>query len=242
MKRPNKFFLYLTISLFLIQCGNSFTSVHSEKKFTICSDSLYIKPSREIDSLYYKNKIWEMDSIFGVKKFIIPKYRLQILIALSFYPELKDIQIDFAYKNINTTMQCQPTINSLLKNSKMEYIIYINNTKDFSGVLIDDVPFNAQIGLIGHEIAHVIDFEKGNRKDVISRGFDYLNESSKKEYEFFIDSLTIAYGLGWQLYDWSFFSLNNSKSSQEYKDFKKRVYMTPELILEQIKREKIYSE
>ena len=242
MKRPNKFFLYLTISLFLIHCGNSFNSVHSEEKYTKCSDSLYIKPVREIDSLFYKNKIWGMDSIFGVKKFIIPKYRLQILIALSFYPELKDVQIDFAYKNINTTMQCQPTINSLLKNSKMEYIIYINNNKEFSGVLIDDVPFNAQIGLIGHEIAHVIDFEKGNRQDVISRGFDYLNESSKKEYEFFVDSLTIAYGLGWQLYDWSYFSLNNSKSSQEYKNFKKRVYMTPELILEQIKREKIYSE
>jgi len=242
MKRPNKFFIYFAISLFLIQCGNSFTSVHSEKKHVILSDSLYIKPSREIDSLFYKNKIWEMDSIFGVKKFIIPKYRLQILIALSFFPELKDVQIDFAYKNINTTMQCQPTINSLLKDSKREYIIYINNNKDFSGVLIDDVPFNAQIGLIGHEIAHVIDFEKGNRKDVISRGLDYLNESSKREYEFFVDSLTIAYGLGWQLYDWASFSLNNSKSTQEYKDFKRRVYMTPELILEQIKREKIYAE
>ena len=66
MKRPNKFFFYLTISLFLIQCGNSFTSVHSEKTQTIWSDSLYIKPSREIDSLYYKNKMWKMDSVFGL--------------------------------------------------------------------------------------------------------------------------------------------------------------------------------
>lgn len=240
MKRPNIFliFLYLSLSLIFIQCSNNYTPVHSQEK----TDTLYIHPSREIDSLLYTNKIGEMDSLFGLNKSIIPQYRLQTLIALSFYPELKDVKIDFVFESINTTMQCQPTISSLLKKSKKEYIISVNDDLFFSGVLIDDVPFNAQIGLIGHELAHVIDFERSTLKDVISRGFDYLKESSKKEYEFFIDSLTIAYGLGWQLYDWSFFSLNNNISSQEYKDFKRRIYMTPDLISEQIKREKIYSE
>lgn len=199
-------------------------------------------PTKSIDSSFYKSNLLELERTFGQNKIIILKYQLQILIALSYFPELKDVQIDFAYKNINTTMQCKPAFNSLLKNANRKYKININKDLKFQDVLIDEVPFNAQIGLIAHEIAHIVDYESGKCKHVISRGFDYLKEASKKKYESTVDSITVAYGLGWQLYDWAYFSLNNSKSSQKYKDFKSRIYMSPDLILEQIKREERYSD
>ncbi len=242
MKNRHTPFLYFILSFFVLQYGPSFASVPNETKPINNTSHFSNMPTKEIDSAFYKSNMVELDSIYGQNKIIIPKYKLQILIALSYFPELKDVPIEFTYKKIGTTMQCKPTLKTLLKNTNRAYIININKNVNFSGVLIDNVPFNAQIGLIAHEIAHIIDYERGNGKHVISRGFDYLKESSKKEYESFVDSITVAYGLGWQLYDWAYFSLNNSKSSPKYKDFKSRVYMLPELILEQIKREEIYSE
>ena len=235
-----KLFKYITIiicfTVIIFQCGNSFGQNEIES-----SARAIIKPSKKIDSLFYKNKISELDSLHGNNKSFLPKYKLQCLIALSFYPELKSVNIDFTFKNINTTMQCQPVLSTLLKNDR-SYIIHINNKTSFNGLLIDDIPFNAQIGLIGHELAHVIDYEKGNKNHIISRGFDYLSENTKKKFEYFIDSLTINHGLGWQLYDWSNYSLNNNKSSEKYKSFKRKIYMTPAIILEQIQKNSIYNE
>lgn len=242
MNKIYKFLLFITLSFFLFQCSYKITSVHTDSKHKPHLGSFHVKPVKKADSILSGNKIKRMDSIFGHNKSIIPEYQLQILTALSFFPELIDVHIDFIHKKINTTMQCQPTFASIFKKSNRKYKISINNNADFAGILIDHIPFNAQVGLIGHELAHVIDFERGNRRDIILRGLDYLKESTKKQYEFFIDSLTIAHGLGWQLHDWSHFSLNNNISTPDYQDFKSRIYMTPHLILAQIGRESIYSE
>lgn len=242
MKNQQTLFLYLIISFFFMQYGHGWAAVSNGTKPIDHFDHFSNMPTKEIDTSFYKDNIVQLESVFGQNKTIISKYQLQILIALSYFPELKDVRIKFVYKKIKTTMQCKPTFKTLLKNTNREYVININKNESFSGVLIDDAPFNAQIGLIAHEIAHIIDYESGNRKHVMSRGFDYLKESSKKKYESTVDSITVAYGLGWQLYDWAYFSLNNSKSSQKYKDFKSRIYMSPDLILEQIKREERYSD
>ena len=58
----------------------------------------------------------------------------------------------------------------------------------------------------------------------------FVNQSCQKE----IDLKTIQRGLGWQLYDWSNFVLNDSNADAKYKEFKKETYMTPESILETI--------
>ena len=228
----------LFYSIFLLFNSNCLNDNYvSTEKFK----NFYIKPCREIKPDFNEEKIMEMEKLFGVNKSIIPRFKLQTLIALSFYPELRNMNIEFRYKEISTTMQCQPTISSILKKNKHKYIININNKKNFKGVLIDDVPFNAQIGLIGHEIAHIVDFEEDNKRKFLNRCFDYLKEKTKKEYESYVDLLTIKSGLGWQLYDWAFFSLNNSISTTKYKDFKSKIYMTPELISREIDLMEIYN-
>ena len=189
------------------------------------------EPKRYIDSSFCVKVKDTLFKKFGSNKFFIPKFRLQCLIALSYYPSLSDVHIDFTFSNISTTMECRPTPYSVIHNSlKKEYIIYINNDKNFEGVLLDNVPFNAQIGVIGHELAHIIDYENQNTIGIINRGLEYLSVETKKEYEHYIDSLTIRNGLGWQLYDWADFILNKSAASEEYKDFKRTTYMIPEQI------------
>jgi len=232
--------LSLALGSILFLCV-SISSLVREHEKNITNPTFANYPVRKIDSLTYSSHIINLQDSFGINKFIIPKYKLQCLIALSFYPSLKNIHIDFAHSSINTTMQCKPTINSLIKNSNnKEYVITINNNESFEGVLLKNVPFNAQIGVISHELSHIIDYEKKNTLGVINRGLDYLNDETKKEYEQYIDSLTISIGLGWQLYDWADYVLNKSKATQEYKDFKRKIYLTPELILNQIKKNPIY--
>lgn len=221
---------YLPISIF--QNNTSIQSIESHFIHT---------PVRHIDSLSSSKNIKSLQDSFGTNKFIIPKFKLQCLVALSYFPSLKNTHIDFVYSNINTTMQCKPTVNSVIKNNtNREYVITINNNASFEGVLLSEVPFNAQIGVIGHELSHIIDYESQNTKGIINRGFDYLSEDTKKEFEYYIDSLTITIGLGWQLYDWADFVLNKSKASSEYKDFKRRIYLTPEMILNQINKNSNY--
>jgi hypothetical protein len=179
-----------------------------------------------------------LNTLYGQNKKFIEQYKSQCLLALSFYPELHDVEINFLLSKESTTMACRPDIGSLLKN-KRTYNIFINNKSDFEGILLPDVPFNAQVGVIGHEIAHIVDYENRNLLGVIQVGIDYLNMERKQVCENYIDMLTIEKGLGWQLYDWAQYSMYDSpKATDKYKEFKRNIYLNPAQIEE---RMKVYS-
>ncbi len=100
-----------------------------------------------------------------------------------------------------------------------------------STILLEDVPFNAQIGLFGHELAHFMDYRNRSFGKVLGRLFSYTSNKRKAHFEKEIDSMTIACGLGWQLHAWSHYVLYESSASVQYKAFKKQVYLTPEEIV-----------
>jgi len=99
-----------------------------------------------------------------------------------------------------------------------------------SVILLSTVPFNARVGLFGHELAHFADYNSRSFFGVLGRMFAYSNKKGKEKFEKEIDSLTIERGLGWQLYDWSDFVLNHSNGSVSYKEFKRQIYLEPEEI------------
>lgn len=114
---------------------------------------------------------------------------------------------------------------------KRIYHVYINNKSQFKGILLEDVPFNAQVGVIGHELAHIVDYENKNIFQIIGTGIGYLFGGYKKRLEHRIDLMTIDHGLGWQLHDWAKFAMYDSKATPKYKLYKKKIYMGPEKIL-----------
>jgi hypothetical protein len=205
----------------------------------LCVDRIYYIDSKYSESVreYFENDIIDLDSLkklYGENKSFISSYEKQSLIALSYYPELQMVHIEFIFGNINTTMSCRPTFKSMLYGER-HYQIFINNNPEFEGILLQDVPFNAQIGVIGHEFAHVFDYETRSFTGVLQRGLNYLTRNGKKTYERSIDKLTIQKGLGWQLYDWADFSMYKSeKATDKYKDFKRDIYMSPEEIKAEI--------
>ncbi len=192
------------------------------RKGTRCS--LVFTPS-QLDSIERK---------FGASVVILPEYRKPILTALSYYPDLIGVPISFEYSEEATTMASRPKPFSLLT-SKRQYCIYINKKKDFEGILLADIPPEAQVGIIGHEIAHIAEYERRNLFGIIQLGTMYLTDKGKQSFEKETDRQTVERGLGWQLLEWAQYAMYDSpKASPAYKEFKRRIYMSPKEILEYI--------
>ena len=166
---------------------------------------------------------------YGKNKIFADEFVKPALIALSYYPELKDVPIEFKYSNEATTMAARPDPFSLITGRK--YLVLINHKKNFEGILLQDVPLNAQIGIIGHELAHIVDYQNHNLWGIAGIYFRYLDKNRRAFFEKEIDKATIARGLGWQLYDWATYStIANDYSSKAYIKFKQETYMHPERI------------
>ena len=43
--------------------------------------------------------------------------------------------------------------------SPRRYKIVINNNPQFKGIPFDSIPYNAAVGIVGHELAHIVEYE-----------------------------------------------------------------------------------
>lgn len=204
--------------LLLFFVGNNFAQQQAPRLF---SDQIM---SQQIDTLR---------SQFNYNKFFYEKYELQTLVALSFYPELKNTKISFRRRKLKTTMVARPKgMNVFRGKGKRHYIIYIN---DFPTAKIspDSVSFNAQIGVIGHELAHLVDYENISSLKILYIGLSYFNKKFRAKFERATDLRTINHGLLWQCYDFASYFHNSSIAPTEYINYKKKFYMSPKEIKEQ---------
>ena len=216
-------------------CSATFPPRFSSCKQLISSPFLNL---HYIDSIKYCTVIDSLELRYGQNKQIPEKYKLAILIALSYYPELLKTPIDFRECTIKTTLNARPTIGSLCFKSKLKrsYVVRINNSRKEGMITIDEVPFNASIGIFAHEFSHFVDYQNRNFGGVLQRLFAYTSKKRKAIYEKEIDSMTVVRGLKWQMYDWSYYAIFLSDASESYKLFKKETYLKPKEILEQIKQ------
>lgn len=183
---------------------------------------------REVSEEYNKDSL---KNIYGKNKEFISEYELQCLIALSNYPELVNAKISFRLADKESMAKTTITFFSIFNRRDKHFIIYINNNRDRTGVLLKDAPFNAQVGTIGHELAHAVDFKNKHILEMGLWGIKYLNKKHTIKIERKTDMATIEHNLGWQLYDFVDFVLNNSTANEEYKLFKKQNYLQPNEIL-----------
>lgn len=192
--------------------------------FPMLSASVFASGSMESGLPEYKMK-------YGKGKRIPEAIELPALIALSFYPELANTNIQFEYKTIKTTMSARPKWNCLV-NNKRNYIIYINNdTERTGGVSVNELSLNAQVGILAHELAHIADYESRSDLSLMRVGIYYkIFKHYHRKMERATDEIAIRHGLGEQLYDFSDYVLNHSNASPQYKEFKKKFYLTPDEI------------
>ena len=146
---------------------------------------------------------------FGQHKKFIPQFTLQSLIALSYYPELKNTHIRYIYKPTHSPLTTRPTIPSVLfKKSNRRFTITISDStvNKLEPILLKQMNFNEQVGVIGHEFGHASDFTKRNIFSMVGSGIGHIFSSHYIDrFEYRTDSICIAHGLGYQLLAWSTF-------------------------------------
>jgi hypothetical protein len=178
-------------------------------------------------------KIDSLMNVNGTNKEFLKGYELISLVALMHFPELKDTKIIFKSKSINSTMQAKPKgLNILRRKGKRKYVVIINTINP--KVPLDSISFNAKIGVLGHELAHIIDYENKNTWQIIGIGLRYGNQKYRAKFERATDQRTLDYGLKWQIYDFSTYVLKYNQNNPSYLEYKKKVYMTPDDILLQL--------
>lgn len=184
---------------------------------------------------------------FGNK--MIPKnIEKEALEALSFYPELAETAIEFKFKdNIKkSTMQAQPRFASFFKSKEnREYVILISRNIQIEGekFTMDDIPSDVKVGWIGHELGHVLDYSHRTNVGMLIFGIKYLFSSTHiKEVERAADTFAISHGMGDYILKTKNFILENADLSEKYKERIRRLYISPEEVMELINENKVHED
>jgi hypothetical protein len=193
--------------------------------------------------LYFTFSMISIAQINTENKVIPESIREEALTALSHFPELKDTEIIFQYKDRirKSTMQAQPTWASFLKpRDQRAYIILISKRIqiDNEELWIDDVPSDVMIGWLGHELGHVMDYRGRSGIGMLLFGAKYLfSKGHMKEVERAADIYAIQHGMGDYILKTKNFILDHADISERYKEKLRRIYMSPEEVMHHINDE-----
>ena len=80
------------------------------------------------------------------------------------------------------TMQARPDIWHLLI-GRRRYLILINDRPTNNGITLADIPFNGQLGIIAHEMCHILDYQHKSLWGIIKTGLMYLSDRHTETYE-----------------------------------------------------------
>lgn len=165
----------------------------------------------------------------------------EILKALSFYPELQKVPIDFVFKqNIKkSVMQAQPQIGTMFfRKEKWAYQIKISALFKLThtAIPIHQIPTDIMIGWIGHELGHIMDYHRRNIFGMIRFGYGYLFSTKYiRRAEKVADTFAVMHGLGYYIIETKNFILNHAELPEHYKQKIARLYLSPDDIVEQVK-------
>jgi hypothetical protein len=181
-------------------------------------------------------------SLLAYKKLLNIEDTNAIQIALNFYPELNNTRIKFIRKKARSPLSTRQSVfNIFRKKSKRIYIITISTktNKRIAPILLDSLSFNAQIGVLGHELSHVSAFAKMSAWQYAKFLLSQIKKANVDAAENQTDKRTIDHGLGYQLLDWSKEvrkKLNILKwGGSEIVSSEKERYMNPESIIDYMK-------
>ena len=171
--------------------------------------------------------------IIGNVKTVPDEFEKAALIALSAYPELKETKIEMLLTNSGAPMEASFKIISLFgarENRTYRILLNDNNSSEFDPILLRNLPFNAQIGILAHELGHIVYYEQLSTLQLGKWAIMYLiDEDFRAIHEKSTDLMPIYHGLGSQIYDYAYFIRHDSSAIQlykEYQSFADKYYLT----------------
>ena len=169
-------------------------------------------------------------------------FAMQIKSALLFYPELKNSRIKFRIKNVKSPLAARPTFWAIFqKPENRTYLITISKktSEKFMPILLKNLSFNAQIGVLGHELSHISFYNRQKGVYFIKLLFMQLNAKAMDNFENDTDKRCIVHGLGYQLLSWSTevrekLHIKTWKGVDYNATLQRERYMSPASILKEI--------
>lgn len=104
--------------------------------------------------------------------------------------------------------------------------------KTYEPILFHNLPYNAQIGVLAHELGHIVTYKEKTSFQVIGIAFKLLNTKFVDRFEYETDSIAIQHGMGYQLFGWSVF-VRKALKIEEWNGISNKGterYMNPETI------------
>jgi hypothetical protein len=146
-----------------------------------------------------------MKEKYGKYKVLPPGYEKIALYSLSFFPELENNRIHFKLRSKGAPLSTRPTWGGIFRSAgKRTYKVFINSGGDDRfGSIFRDASIPAQIGIIGHELSHIVNFAQKSSFGLMGIGISHLSKGYMDRFEFNTDSLAIAHGLGAYQKEWA---------------------------------------
>lgn len=186
---------------------------------------------------------YDWDSIadlVSVNKGFEHRFEKQAMIALSAYPELREVKINFVLTDGGAPMESSFELLTLLGNRKNRvYEIRLSDAEDsmFEGILMRNLPFDAQVGILAHELGHVLYYEQMSTMQIAKWGIMYLvSIDFRTTHEKSTDLIPIGRGLGAQLYHYAWYVRHQEENQSLYAkwgQFMDMFYLTDEEILQE---------
>jgi hypothetical protein len=143
---------------------------------------------------------------YAYHKVIPVEFRMPILKALTYFPELKNVHIRFVIKPAYTPLTTKPSFSSIFKtkNSRTYIVTISNRTIDtLSPLLFKNLTFDEKVGIMGHELSHVVDFDSKNLFQTIGNGAGHISGRFLDKMEYNTDLICLQHGLGKYLEQYS---------------------------------------
>jgi hypothetical protein len=151
------------------------------------------------------------DAVTYTNKQLPAGYEQETLTALSFFPELQDVKIKFRVKKSYATLKTKPAFLSMfMPKGHRTYVITISDKtiQKLMPITFENLPEAAKVGVIGHELSHVVDFSKKSTWQSFKVALGHLNKHYMDSLEFHTDRICIDHGLGKNLESWSSYIRN----------------------------------
>jgi hypothetical protein len=205
-----------------------------------------VRIEREYDKTEYHLRIDSLRTAFGFSKTFPPAFELAALLALSHYPELRNERIHFQMvKRAFPLIASRPDPwNLFRRKSEWVYNIYISEEAPPKIIpdLLKNFSFNAQVGILGHELSHTLFYLDKSADDMITIGINYfLFDHYKGHFEQDTDRGAIAHGLGWQVFEYAVRYRQNQRLSRHEIAGIDRYYLNPASVRDYMRATGLYS-
>lgn len=206
-----------------------------------------IQPQKQFNSEVDSNYYYELLDEFGSNKTLALGFEYQCLLALSHYPELKETPIDFLVQPAFIPLSSRPNpVTVVFPWIQRRYMVVISDAsvEYFEKILLKNTPFNGQVGIIGHELAHTLYYQDKSALQLAKIAYQYEYDNVFHDaFERATDKRAVAHGLGYQLYDYAFFvRIAFGDTQKQIANERGNTYLSPNELADEMEQFAFYRE